>query len=120
MSYTPTTWAAGDTVTSAKLNKIENGIVANEPPVICIDENDNVTASVSYNTVIEALQNNIVPILLWAEFEGRIEACYFKYIANYDDAYVIVFEKIDGNDNFTLVAYSPTELFQLYSQVEPA
>ena len=27
MSYTPTTWAAGDTVTSAKLNKIEQGIV---------------------------------------------------------------------------------------------
>ena len=26
MSYTPTTWAAGDTVTSAKLNKIEQGI----------------------------------------------------------------------------------------------
>ena len=27
MSYEPTTWAAGDTVTSAKLNKIEQGIV---------------------------------------------------------------------------------------------
>ena len=26
MSYTPTTWAAGDTVTSAKLNKMEQGI----------------------------------------------------------------------------------------------
>ena len=27
MSYTPTEWKAGDTVTSAKLNKIEQGIV---------------------------------------------------------------------------------------------
>ena len=27
MSYTPTTWTSGDIVTSAKLNKIENGIV---------------------------------------------------------------------------------------------
>lgn len=27
MSYTPTNWKAGDTVTSAKLNKIEQGIV---------------------------------------------------------------------------------------------
>ena len=28
MSYTPTNWKAGDTVTSAKLNKIEQGIVS--------------------------------------------------------------------------------------------
>lgn len=28
MSYTPTTWAAGDTVTATKLNKIEQGIVS--------------------------------------------------------------------------------------------
>lgn len=26
MSYTPTNWQSGDTITSAKLNKIENGI----------------------------------------------------------------------------------------------
>ncbi len=28
MAYTPTTWSAGDTITSAKLNKIEQGIVS--------------------------------------------------------------------------------------------
>lgn len=27
MSYTPTNWANGDVITTAKLNKIENGIV---------------------------------------------------------------------------------------------
>lgn len=26
MAYTPTTWASGDTVTSARMNKIEAGI----------------------------------------------------------------------------------------------
>ena len=26
MSYTPTTWNTGDTITATKLNKIENGI----------------------------------------------------------------------------------------------
>ena len=30
MSYTPTTWETGDTITSEKLNKIESGIVATE------------------------------------------------------------------------------------------
>lgn len=33
MSYTPTTWETGDTITSAKLNKIEAGIVAVEGEV---------------------------------------------------------------------------------------
>ena len=28
MSYTPTTWATGDTITATKLNKIENGIAS--------------------------------------------------------------------------------------------
>ena len=28
MSYTPTTWAAGDTVTAAKLNKLEQGVAS--------------------------------------------------------------------------------------------
>ena len=28
MSYDPTTWATGDTITAAKLNKVEQGIVA--------------------------------------------------------------------------------------------
>ena len=29
MSYTPTTWKAGDTVTSEKLNKLEQGVASN-------------------------------------------------------------------------------------------
>lgn len=32
MSYTPTNWSAGDTITAAKLNKIEQGIVAANDP----------------------------------------------------------------------------------------
>jgi hypothetical protein len=26
MSYTPTTWQTGDTITAEKLNKLENGV----------------------------------------------------------------------------------------------
>ena len=36
MSYTPTEWKAGDVVTSAKLNKIEQGIVASESSVFIV------------------------------------------------------------------------------------
>ena len=39
MSYEPTNWKAGDTVTSAKLNKLEQGISSNEPLVVHITNN---------------------------------------------------------------------------------
>ena len=42
MSYEPTTWKAGDTVTSEKLNKIEQGIVNNNTMIIeCELQQDN-------------------------------------------------------------------------------
>lgn len=39
MSYEPTNWKAGDTVTSAKLNKLEQGVANNGVLVIHQDEN---------------------------------------------------------------------------------
>ena len=40
MSYTPTTWKDGDLVTSAKLNKLENGVAAASGPSILIANMD--------------------------------------------------------------------------------
>ena len=36
MSYEPTNWSAGDTVTSAKLNKMEQGIANNSSRVLIV------------------------------------------------------------------------------------
>ena len=41
MSYTPTTWKAGDTVTSAKLNKLEQGIANNNVLEVHLIHSDN-------------------------------------------------------------------------------
>lgn len=38
MAYEPTEWKSGDVVTSAKLNKIEGGIVGAEPVVVTATE----------------------------------------------------------------------------------
>ena len=40
MSYTPTTWATGDTVTATKMNKIEQGIAASgvDPLIVGLKE----------------------------------------------------------------------------------
>lgn len=40
MSYTPTTWTTGDTITATKLNKIENG-VANAGSAVIVTETNN-------------------------------------------------------------------------------
>ena len=39
MAYTPTTWATGDTITAAKMNKLENG-VANAGSVLIVTYNN--------------------------------------------------------------------------------
>ena len=50
MSYEPTNWKDGDLVTSAKLNKIENGFSTIAPFIIeaVDDESLNLTTSVTY------------------------------------------------------------------------
>ena len=40
MSYTPTTWTTGDTITATKLNKIENGIASAGSVLICTSSYD--------------------------------------------------------------------------------
>ena len=65
MSYTKTTWAAGDKVTSAKLNNIENGIEAVESAITNV--NDVATANsgtletvvADYSALNEQVQQNV-------------------------------------------------------------
>lgn len=40
MSYTPTTWTTGDTITATKLNKIENGVANAGSVLICTSSYD--------------------------------------------------------------------------------
>ena len=76
MSYTPTEWKSGDTVTSAKLNKIENGFSTVAPFIIeAIDEDGSfsLTASTTYNDVMAALNQGrivIVHVLIYFIFKN--------------------------------------------------
>ena len=78
MSYTPTTWAAGDTVTSAKLNKIEQGITnIQEIKVVqattIVDEDTNyytTTYTITPNELIEAF--NLQPVFVFDTQDDRI------------------------------------------------
>lgn len=69
MSYTPTNWQTGDTITAEKLNKMEGGIeYANVPPY-------NTDRNVTINCTIDAQTGEItaVPtIVLTAEVQAKI------------------------------------------------
>lgn len=65
MSYTPTTWSTGDTITASALNKIEQGIAGSGGYDLVIASNI---------PVIEGQQT----ISNWSIIEGSIETCEEK------------------------------------------
>lgn len=75
MSYEPTQWSAGDTVTSAKLNKIEQGIAANGEILL----------------VHTTLNGDNLPTLdkTWQEIHDA-DICYIIYRNNESSACILV------------------------------
>lgn len=74
MSYTPTTWAAGDTVTAAKLNKIEQGVAAASGVlVVHIALNDDYwVCDKTASEIWTATQSGIVLFMFGDSTEGTI------------------------------------------------
>ena len=63
MSYTPTMWTTGDTITATALNKIENGI-ANAGGASGLVTDTSGTLDVSYNDIFSMLNNGVVPFIV--------------------------------------------------------
>lgn len=55
MSYTPTEWKTGDVVTSAKLNKLEQGVADAGGGGVLVVDNVNVTLSETWQTIYDAI-----------------------------------------------------------------
>ena len=108
MSYEPTNWKDGDLVTSAKLNKIENGINNLQSIVIqatsenyFIDSEDQSNRIIlpqnmlSYNDLMTAFNNGVIPHLIVTDpTENKTlytlstagiydDTCYVKFISCY-------------------------------------
>ena len=124
MSYTPTTWAAGDTVTSAKLNKIEQGIVANEHPVIKLNFNISTSemhtiSSASYNDLVAAIEKGILPFLSIIDDSNEIHLFPMAYNATYDDVISVRFGDPSASGySIALFATTPTALLHLQEEEE--
>lgn len=60
MSYEPTNWKTGDVVTSAKLNKLEEGVAAGDGMVATITiDTENISVSKTYDELVSAWENGV-------------------------------------------------------------
>ena len=95
MSYEPTTWKAGDTVTSAKLNKIENSLAENTINAI-IDLTEIASDKINYlfatgTPLPETLEDYVRISLSYNEIKSLLEqgkVLYFKIKAPIQQQYV--------------------------------
>lgn len=83
MSYTPTTWTTGDTITATKLNKIEQGIASAGGGVSGLCTVTNGTMDKSYNDIMSIVNAGTLPF----------------YIRDSDKAvFVFSMDETSGND----------------------
>ena len=70
MSYTPTSWTTGDTITASALNKIEQGIAnagggGGGTEISYTMENDLMVLDASYNDIKQILLSGSIPYILF-------------------------------------------------------
>lgn len=82
MTYNPTTWKDGDIVTSAKLNKIEQGIAAGGGFLVINDIDG--TLDKTWQEIYDAGCG----VIVWRR-DGYIENYIITGISPYDDEYYI-------------------------------
>ena len=76
MSYTPTSWTTGDTITAAAMNKIEQGIAnagggGGGTEISYTMENDLMVLDASYNDIKQILLSGSIPYIFFTfEDEG--------------------------------------------------
>lgn len=103
MSYTPTSWTTGDTITAAAMNKIENGI-ANAGGTLIVgyagDELDK-----TWNELKASMEAGVIPMII-DYFEDSPEYVYYYYTLQklaYDGSlYIAQFSSVHSGGNLIL------------------
>lgn len=78
MTYEPTTWKSGDVVTSAKLNKLENGVAAAGGMFVMHETvvEGTATLDANYNQVSAAIEAGQLPVILKGNKYGGFDILY--------------------------------------------
>ena len=104
MSYTPTTWKAGDTVTSAKLNKMEQGI-ANGGGTFVITASVGLDSTSTLNKTWQEIYNAAEThqnIVLIYTSDSHIAYQYFLEIYVQSESYCVRFLERNGSELTTV------------------
>lgn len=102
MSYTPTEWKSGDTITSAKLNKMEQGIAAGGSGggvlVVHGSDDDNPVLDKTWQEIKDAYDADGVVIMV----NSYGDICYMSTVpASSEGTYYVGFFSSGGTDNYT-------------------
>lgn len=104
MSYTPTTWATGDTITASAMNKIENGIANAGGALICNcnDVGGDMTLDKTVQEIYDALISGTPAYIkyqygvLGTDYIGHLILAPIVKIYNYNDTGLIRIIAIKG------------------------
>jgi len=100
VSYTPTEWATGDTITAEKLNKLEQGVAAGSLIVhvtSTVDEGAILHSLVTpYSDILAAIESGIIP-LMKIEVKGTGAIIYGAF-TTMDAEGLMSFSFGDGDD----------------------
>ena len=90
MSYTPTSWSTGDTITAAAMNKIENGIANAGGGVsgLCTDTDG--TLNKTYNEIVAMITAGTLPFLFFEDATDTYSLLPLYYIGS-DGVYEVDF-----------------------------
>ena len=116
MSYNPTNWSDGDLVTSAKLNKIEQGITNIQGiKVVQVtfpeDENTDyytMICAITPNELKEAF-NNLQPVFVFDIQDNRIGIIASQY--EDDSKYSCYMQWLGSSNTSELISNDPNEFF---------
>jgi hypothetical protein len=100
MAYTPTTWTTGDTITTSKLNKIEQGIAgAGGCFLVGFDTNNLFQLNKTWQEIVDAIKGGKLPILYYENNENDVDSGESTYFCRWSiDAgqYCVSFVKFFG------------------------
>lgn len=114
MAYEPTNWQAGDVVTSAKLNKMEQGIARNDV-VECITEDITFSSNAALNkTWQEIWDNNYTSIMITNGSSKQYGSIIGLSEATDDSPYIVMIVTTSSPKTFSCISpddypsYTPT------------
>lgn len=90
MSYTPTSWSTGDTITAQAMNKIENGIAnAGGGDFFVVTDSDGVLDK-TWTEIYTALSNGMMVKRIYVD-AGYVAKIDLLYSAIYDEEFYCVY-----------------------------